>query len=388
MTGLALVVNIIGDATKLSQSLDQADGKVSAFGGKLQVGGGKVEAFGKSIDLGMVSKIGLVGGAVGIAAGALLEFGNAAAADRAEAQKLDAAITAAGAAHGDYAAQVDAAIVAGQAKAFTDTQSREALQSLVTATGDVTASTGLLTTAQDIARFAGVDLTVAADALAKAQAGQDTALTKLIPGLEKGATATDTIANASKMAAGQADIYAASTEGQMAKSADAFSELGETIGQAVLPILDALLPALTPILAALSKLITALLPVVIPLFTAVAKVLGVVADAVAKAAGFIADLVAAFSNALQAAKDFVNRLPKFPDIKLPFGIGGPAGQAATTSAAAGRSGFGGANAATGQVVNVNIYGGDPTRVEAAVARALQGYTRRNGPLGLAGMPGR
>jgi TPP-dependent pyruvate/acetoin dehydrogenase alpha subunit len=48
----------------------------------------------------------------------------------------------------------------------------------------------------------------------------------------------------------------------------------------------------------------------------------------------------------------------------------------------------GARATVSGGVTVNVYGGDPTRVEAAVARALRGYTRRNGPLGLAGMPGR
>ena len=116
-----------------------------------------------------------------------------------------------------------------------------------------------------MARFANVDLAVAADAVAKANAGQATALAKLLPGLDKGATATETIANAQKLAAGQADLYANSTEGMAARNADALGELGETIGQAVLPILDALLPALIPIIQALGNLVTAVLPVLIPL---------------------------------------------------------------------------------------------------------------------------
>jgi len=374
MPGPALIVSIIGDASKLSSALGESDKKVSAFG--------------KSIDIGGVAKVAAFAGVVGVAAGALVEMGQAAGADRAEAAKLDTAIRAAGAATGDYNAQVEAAITAGQARAFTDSQTREALQSLVTATGDVSTATDLLTVAQDVARFAGVDLATASDAIAKAQAGQDTQLARLIPGLEKGATATDTIANASKAASGQADAFANSTEGQMARSADAFGELGETIGSAVLPILDALLPALIPIIQSLGKLVTAVLPVLIPLIKVLAQALGIVANVVAKVAEFLADMIGQALKAIGVIGDLVAKIPKIP--ALPFGIGGQSVDAfglpvagATPFGMAGRSG----SSSGGGGVTVNIYGGDPTRVEAAVARALRGYTRRNGSTGLAGIAG-
>jgi hypothetical protein len=373
MPGPALIISIIGDASKLSSTLGQADSKVSAFG--------------KSIDLGVLAKGAALAGVVGIAADALVGMAQAAGQDRAEAAKLDQVIRSAGAATGDYTSQVDAAIAAGQERAFTDSQTREALQSLVTATGDVTMSTGLLTTAQDVARFAGVDLATAADAIAKAQAGQDTQLARLIPGLEKGATATDTIANASKIAAGQADAFANSTEGQMARSADAMGELGETIGSALLPILDALLPALIPVIQALGKMVQAILPVIIPLIKVLATQLAVVATIVAKVAGFMADLIAQFMKGIDVVARFVDSLPDLPSISLPFLSSAPTGAGVTTRGLAGGLGAR-AGGSWGGGVQVNIYGGDPTRVEAAVARALQGYTRRNGPLGLAGMPGR
>jgi hypothetical protein len=367
--GPALIISIIGDASKLSKELGTADSKVSAFG--------------KSIDLGVVAKGAALAGVVGIAADALFEMGKAAGEDRAEAAKLDQVIRSAGAATGDYTAQVEAAITAGQARAFTDSQTREALQSLVTATGDVGQATTLLATAQDVARFAGVDLATASDAIAKAQAGQDTQLKRLIPGLQAGATATDTIANAQKAAAGQADAFANSTEGQMAKSADAFAELGETIGAAVLPILDALLPALIPIIQALGKLVSAVLPVLIPLVKLLAQALGVVAQVVAKVANFLADMIAQAVKAIDTIGRFVDSLPDLPSITLPFTATVPTGVGVGA-----RAGGPGRVAALGGGVQVNIYGGDPTRVEAAVARALQGYTRRNGVLGLAGMAGR
>lgn len=372
MPGPALIISIVGDASKLGKSLGDADGKVQAFG--------------KSIDLGMVAKLGAAAGVVGIATTALVGMATAAGEDRAEAAKLDAVIRAAGAATGDYTAQVEAAITAGQDRAFSDTATREALQSLVTATGDVTASTQLLSVAQDVARFAGVDLATAADAIAKAQAGQDTQLARLIPGLAKGATATDTIANASKAAAGQADAFANSTEGQMARSSDAMGELGETIGSVLLPILDALLPAIIPVIQALGKMVTAILPVLIPLIKVLAAALGIVAQAIAKVANFLADMIAKAVQAIGAIGRFVDALPDLGGISLPF-----MSSAGAVPTGLGVSALGASRGAGGRVgggVQVNIYGGDPTRVEAAVARALQGYTRRNGTLGLAGMAGR
>ena len=133
-------------------------------------------------------------------------------------------------------------------------------------------------TAQDVARFAGVDLATAADAVAKAQAGQDGALTKMLPGLEKGATATDTLANAQALAAGQADAYSKTTEAGFAKTSDAMGELGETVGAALLPALDAILPAILPMIKSLGTLVSAILPLLIPLITLLGKALGVVAN--------------------------------------------------------------------------------------------------------------
>ena len=120
-------------------------------------------------------------------------------------------------------ASIDAAIEAGAAKAFSDSEVRAGLQDLVTATGSAEEANRLLGPAMDIARLAGVDLETASKALAKAHDGNDAALRKLIPGLEKGKTATDTIAEATKLASGQADIYAKSSEGMGKAGSDAFA---------------------------------------------------------------------------------------------------------------------------------------------------------------------
>jgi hypothetical protein len=359
---IGLVVEIIGDASKLSGALGKAEGDVGGFASKIGGGALKVAAF---------------AGAAGIAVGAIAELTMAAAADRDEQAKLEAAIQAAGAATGDYNAVVDEAIAKGQERAFSDSQTREAMQSLVTATGDVTLASEQLAIAQDVARFANVDLATAADALAKANAGSDGALRKLIPGLEKGATATDTIANAQAAAAGQADKYAASTQGQMDKSADAFGELAETIGSIFLPILDELLPVVVELIKPIAKIVQALLPafgaairiLMIPL-RALIGIVSTIVDWLARLIGWISDTIGAigrFFDSVNPFKDF--HLPSLPFSAPSGGGGGTVGRTR------------GAPAATGTVAapTIQIFTtGDSIEAEQAVVRALRRVTRING----------
>lgn len=353
MRGVGLVVGVTGDISGLQKSLGDAGSDVKGFGG---------------ISLATAAKVTVVSAAVITAAEGLYELGKAADADRTEAKKLEAAITAAGAATGDWTKQVDDAIEAGQAKAFSDSETRAGLEALVRATGSVTEANNLLATAQDIARLRGVDLETASIALAKAHDGNDAALRKLIPGLEKGATATDTIANAQKAAAGQADIFANSAEGGAAKAADAFGEMGEAVGEVVLPVMDALLPAITPIVLELGKLVKAVLPVLIPMvkllagaFTVVAKVLGIVI-------GFVVDLISWIGNLLAPLGQVLDALAALN----PFGdiIGMVTGGGGTGGSTTGGSG--------GPFTAIFHINGDPATVERTVMGVLRDYDRRNG----------
>ena len=359
MRGVGLVVGVTGDISGLQKSLGSAGQEVKGFGG---------------ISLATAAKVTVVAGAVALAAEGLYELAKSADADRTEQKKLVAAIEAAGAATGDYMAQVDAAIAQGQAKAFSDSETRAGLESLVRATGDVSAATGLLATAQDVARASGVSLEQASDAIAKAHLGNDGALRKLMPGLAKGATGFDTIANAEKAAAGQADIFSESAEGGALKAQDAMGELGETVGEVLLPVLDALIPALIPILQALGKLIKAVLPVLIPLVKLLATAFTIVANVLARVIGFVVDLINWVGKLLAPVGDLIDALASLNPFSglidqitgggYPSGdTGGPAGSFSAT---------------------FNIIG-DPAVIERTVVGTLNNYTRRNGlePLGLA-----
>ena len=356
--GVSLVVNILGDTKGLEKSLGSAGSDVKGFG---------------SDALGTAVKVSVVAGAAVAAGAAIYEMTKAAADDRAEQQKLTKAIEQAGAATADTTAQVDAAIAAGQDRAFSDSETRDGLQSLVTATKDVGTATALLAQAQDIARFAGVDLATASDAVAKAYAGQDSKLQKLVPGMTKGATAMDSLANASKLAAGQADIYAASADGMNARAGDAFGELSETIGEVFLPVLDAVLPIVIQMIKLFGQLIKAVLPLLVPILKAVGAALTIVGNVLETVIGFLIKLINWITKAIDMLGQFLAKINPFSGIKLPSlpfsAATGVSGLQAGTQAVGGSSAGGG--------ITFNIYG-DPSVIEAKVTKALRDYARRNG----------
>lgn len=410
---LGILVEIVGDASKLTKSLGGAEKSVKGFGG------GLLSTLGPALG---------VAGVAGLAAGAALaiaDFTSAAAEDEQEQQKLTAAIIAAGAATGDYTTVVEDAIAKGQDRAFTDSETRAGLQSLVTATHDVGEATALLSTAQDIARFAGVDLATASDAVAKAHAGNDKALRSLIPGLAKGKNATQTLANAQKAAAGQADAYANSTVGQQARVKDSFSELGETIGGVFLPIVKLIVPALIPVIRILGKVITGAIELLTPLFAGLGDVIAEMSpvfNALSRAlgpvvgflfqlirailpilinltklvlipwrlmltltlqlVGVLARLVGWFASVIGKVRELLALIPKIelPHIefpKLPF-IGGTA--AGGGSAARGRGvGALGAPAFGGGGPTIVVQGAlDPEAVARQIRRILEGHAARTG----------
>lgn len=326
-----------------------------------------------------VSSMSPIGAAGVAAADALIGMTTAAAEDRTEQEKLNAVYLAAGAATGEYSTKIQEAIDLGADKAYSDSEVRGALEGLVTATGDAAEANELLGPAMDIARLAGVDLSVAADALAKASSGAgDAALRKLVPGLEKGATAADTIREATELASGQADIYATSAEGMGKKGSDAFGELGEQIGSVFLPILDEVMPLMGPIVEIIGELITAVLPPVKPAIKIVVEALKIFIEVLKTLIGFIKDVIGFISDLVTKAQDAANFVGSI-DLNPFSAPGGDGGGGAYPETAArsrrGRAAGGGANQGN---MTVNVYGGDPHAIERAVARGFRGWAGISG----------
>ncbi len=128
------------------------------------------------------------------------------------------------------------------AKAVTDDELRPAMANLVRSTGSVEMAQDLMTTALDIAAATGKDLETVTMALGKAANGQTAALTKLDPSLkgviDSESTLGDITDALSVSFGGAADVAAKSYEGRMKSMKIAMDETKESIGAALLPVLQ------------------------------------------------------------------------------------------------------------------------------------------------------
>ena len=134
------------------------------------------------------------------------------------------------------------------AAAVADDELRPALDKLVRGTGDVAQAQDLLTLALDISAGTGKDLGSVSDALSKAYNGNFTALKKLDPALasliEEGADADDVFGRLGATFKNQASTAANTTSGKMKNLSIQMGEFKESIGAAVAPLVEKLLPAL------------------------------------------------------------------------------------------------------------------------------------------------
>jgi hypothetical protein len=359
---IPLQVAIVGDVSGLLKSLADGNASLGDFVGALGA---------------IPGPVGAIASAAGIAVGAISDWTAAASEDAAEQARLQTALEATGAAHGDYAAQVEASIAAGQALAFTDTEIRDALVPLVGVTGDVGKANELLATAQDVARLSGVSLEQAAAAVAKAHDGNATSLAKLVDMNAKGMSATDVLTEAQRKAAGQAEAYGKSTEGAMGASQIAFSEVTEEIGSAFLPILTEILPALLPIIQSIGELIGLLVPVLVPALRLVGQVLAIVAQAIKGVVDMLIQLVKWVGDAVAAVGRFLDSVNPLANIRLPslpFSLAAGGGASALAA-----GGVLGRSSSSGGGVTVNVYGGDPRRVTRLVREGYRHWTDTNGP---------
>jgi len=133
------------------------------------------------------------------------------------------------------------------AAAVSDDELRPALEKLVRGTGDVTKAQDLLSLALDISAGTSKDLGAVSDALSKAFNGQLGPLKKLDPALagliENGATTDEVFAALANTFKGAASTSANTASGKMKSFSIQMGEFKESVGAAVFPIVDKLLPA-------------------------------------------------------------------------------------------------------------------------------------------------
>ena len=356
-------------------------------------------------------------------------------------------VTGAGAAQ---TAQVEKQITAmSRASGITDTQYRKSLEALVRGTKDVNLAMKDMNLVMDISTALQMDSTTVADALAKAYQGNFKALRTLSPEMatmiKEGATLDEVMNVLGGTFGGATAKNAETAAGKMAILKNSISETKESIGAALLPVVQAVLPVLQKFADWAQKNPNA--------FLAIAAAIGLVAAAIVAtniamalnpfsliAAGvalLVAALVVAYNkfdwfktgvdaiiNGILGAFESVvngaimmvngiirayNAIPLVPDIStishvnLPS-VGGPATQTAgrsniprmadggivnsPTLALIGESGPEAVvpldKMNTGGGVTINVNGGLSTSAEIgqAVVNALRAYSRSAGPLAL------
>jgi phage-related protein len=228
-----LKLSILGDVDNLNKSLKTAGKDVETFGDKM----GKV---GKMVGAAFVAAA-AAAGAYAIKIG--VEGVKAAIADeKAQTQLALALENATGATKAQIAATEQSILQMSLATGVADDELRPALGRLVRSTGDITQAQDLLSTALDVATATGKPLETVANALGKAYDGNTASLGKLGIGLSAAELKTMNFTQVqSKLsdlfggaAARNADTYA----GRIARMQVAFDEAKETIGFALLPILE------------------------------------------------------------------------------------------------------------------------------------------------------
>jgi hypothetical protein len=248
-----LKLTILGDVADLSKSLTTANKDVDGFGDKV----GKVGAAVGAAFVAAAAAAGAYAVKIGV------DSVNAAIADEKAQTQLATAITAATGATNAQIAAVEMQITkTSLATGVADDQLRPALGRLVLATNSTSTAQGLLNTALDVSAATGKPLETVTNALAKAYEGNTTALGKLGVGYGaaelKGKDFNTIVGELNTQFGGAAATAAGTYQGQIDKLKVGFDEAKESLGVALLPVIqtfitflnDTALPAVLKVVGA------------------------------------------------------------------------------------------------------------------------------------------
>jgi len=200
-----------------------------------------------------VRKAALPAAAALSAVGAALFSSTKAAVEDAAAQTLLATNLkkTTGATDAQIAASEDWISVQGRLLGIADDDLRPALSQLAKATGSVTEAQRLVTQAMDISAATSKPLSAVVSSLEKAYGGNFKALQMLAPEyrniIKDGASFETVMAKLATTTGGAATVAANTAEGQFKRFALALKETKESIGLALLPAINKLLPLLTAV---------------------------------------------------------------------------------------------------------------------------------------------
>ena len=151
-----------------------------------------------------------------------------------------------GATDAQVASQEKVIAAMSRASGTADSELRPAFQALLVGTKDITTANSALALAQDIAQGSGKDLATVSDALAKAYGGNFKALGQLSPEIKAmikdGASLDDVMSVLGGTFGGATAAAAETAAGRMKILKNSLDETTESIGAALLPVVEAILP--------------------------------------------------------------------------------------------------------------------------------------------------
>ena len=184
----------------------------------------------------------------GLGAGLVITAKAAAADQAAQAQLARQLQATTGATEKQIQANEDFISTLSMSAAVADDELRPALASLVRGTGDLASAQDALKTVLDVSAATGKGVQEVADAVSKAYGGNTKAIKQLSPELysliKDGASVDEVMQSLASTFGGAASTAANSAQGQFKKLSIAMDETKEAIGLAILPLVEAFLPAL------------------------------------------------------------------------------------------------------------------------------------------------
>ena len=298
-----LKLTILGDVDNLTKSLKTAETDTETFGSKVG-------------DVG--KKVGVAFAAAAAAAGAYaIKMGvdgvQAAIEDEKAQTQLAIAIQSATSATDENIKSIEAQITkTALATGVADDQLRPALGRLVLSTNDTQKATDLLNLALDVSAATGKPLETVTNALGKAYDGNTAALGKLGIGYGaaelKGKDFSTVAAELNAQFGGSALTAAETYQGQIDRLKVSFGETQETLGTALLPILqtvitflnDTAMPIFMNVVGAFSDKDSGLNGVITRVVTTLKNVAEPIWEGLVKAFNFIKDAIAASKDEFES----------------------------------------------------------------------------------------
>ena len=217
-----LTVTVLSDITRMKKGMNDATKSLKGF-----------ERDVKQTSSGINKLLGGIG--VGLSISGLVNMAKAASSDAKSFNLMSLAIKNATGATDEQIMSSERYVQAmSNQLGILDDELRPALSTLTQVYGDATLAQGALTVAADLAAYKGISVTEAASAMAKAIGGNTKALGNMIPALKSSKTPLEDL---QRLVKGSAEAAANSDPFQ--RISVIFDNLSETLGQYLLPYLNA-----------------------------------------------------------------------------------------------------------------------------------------------------